>query len=190
MDEEARYDLTELSNRAGVSPRTVRYYIQLGLLPSPGSGPGVRYGRGHLDRLRLIRLLQSQHLPLHEISARLASLDDDQVSAAVDDATQAQSQSRKTNTAAEYIRAVFARQSTSLSVLPPGTARVPSGKSSEPGPATSYVRRENWERIQLTDDVELNVRRPLSREMNRRIERLLAVARQILTDQSTGGEEK
>lgn len=188
MDEDTRYDLNELSSRAGVSPRTVRYYIQLGLLPSPGSGPGVRYGRGHLDRLRLIRLLQGQHLPLHEISARLAALDDEQVNAAVDDATRAQSQ--KTNSAAEYIRAVIARQPTAPYEHRPGTVRVPSGKSGDPVPAPPDARRENWERIALTEDIELHVRRPLSREMNRRIERLLAVARQILTDQSTGGEEK
>lgn len=50
--------LTELTAAADVSVRTVRYYIGEGLLPPPeGAGPGSSYGRGHLDRLRLIQRL-------------------------------------------------------------------------------------------------------------------------------------
>ena len=64
--------LSELAEQAGVSPRTVRYYIALGLLPSPGRlGPGTRYGRDHLDRLRLIKRLQEERLSLAEIRQRL-----------------------------------------------------------------------------------------------------------------------
>jgi hypothetical protein len=40
--------------------------------------------------------------------------------------------------------------------------------------------RSQWDRIALTPDVELHVRRPLSRPDNKRVERLIAVARQIL----------
>ncbi len=187
--EDDRYDLNELSNRAGVSPRTVRYYIQLGLLPAPGSGPGVRYGRGHLDRLRLIRLLQSQHLPLHVIADTLTTLDDDGVRASVDEAEK-QTPSPK-NSAAEYIQSVLARE---LGATPPltrdSTTFASARKAVITDPLSPMLRRDNWERIAVTADVELHVRRPLSREMNRRIERLLAVARQILTDQPTAGEEK
>ena len=64
--------LRELGEQAGVSPRTVRYYIALGLLPSPGRlGPSTRYGRVHLDRLRLIKRLQEERLSLAEIRQRL-----------------------------------------------------------------------------------------------------------------------
>src|SRR5687767_15838947 len=72
----ARYSLTELADVAGVTPRTVRYYQTQGLLPSPGSsGPGAKYDDAYLDRLRLIRRLQREHLPLAEIRQRLARLD-------------------------------------------------------------------------------------------------------------------
>jgi len=40
-----------------------------------------------------------------------------------------------------------------------------------------------WERIPLAPDVELHVRRPLSRTANRRVERLVTIAREILEDQ-------
>ena len=35
------------------------------------------------------------------------------------------------------------------------------------------VTKSNWERIRLTNDVELNIRRPLSREDNKKVDRLL-----------------
>src|SRR4051794_34998863 len=80
MPDEERYTLTELADLAGVTPRTVRYYIGQGLLPSVGqSGPGAKYGDDHLARLRLIRRLQREHLPLGEIRRRLEGLDDSEI---------------------------------------------------------------------------------------------------------------
>ena len=45
MPTDQEYTLQELATIAGVTPRTVRYYISVGLLPSPGQvGPSTRYG--------------------------------------------------------------------------------------------------------------------------------------------------
>src|SRR4051794_37611312 len=67
-------DLPELADRAGVSVRTVRYYIQQGLLQEPaGRGPGAHYTEEHLDRLLLIKRLQKEHLPLPEIRKAINS---------------------------------------------------------------------------------------------------------------------
>lgn len=80
--DQERMALAELTEEADVSVRTVRYYIGEGLLPPPeGSGPGSAYGRGHLDRLRLIQRLKAAYLPLKEIRRRLAGLSDDDVRA-------------------------------------------------------------------------------------------------------------
>jgi len=77
---DARYSLAELTRAAGVSVRTVRYYIAEGLVPPPfGAGPRAAYGDGHLDRLRLIGRLKAGFLPLREIRRRLDALDDAQV---------------------------------------------------------------------------------------------------------------
>jgi DNA-binding transcriptional MerR regulator len=66
------YKLSELAERAGVSPRTVRYYVQRGLLPPPVfKGRDTAYGEEHLARLRAIRALQDEHLPLDSIQAEL-----------------------------------------------------------------------------------------------------------------------
>ena len=78
MPDDQGYSITELAALAGTTPRTVRYYVSTGLLPSPAqAGPATRYGDAHLRRLRLIRRLQGEHLPLAEIRSRLDGLDDD-----------------------------------------------------------------------------------------------------------------
>ena len=77
---DATFSLNELADQAGVTRRTVHYYIAQGVLPPAGTeGPGTRYGAGHLDRLRLIKELQREHLPLAEIRSRLERLNDQQV---------------------------------------------------------------------------------------------------------------
>jgi DNA-binding transcriptional MerR regulator len=71
-DEEPMYGPDELAERAGVSRRTVRYYVQRGLLPAPaGLGRGKHYSQAHLDKLLQIRELQGAGVPLEEVGARL-----------------------------------------------------------------------------------------------------------------------
>jgi len=72
LDNDPTYSIGELADLAGVSRRTVRYYIQRGLLPAPeGAGRGSRYTQRHLDALIEIRRLQESGSPLPEIAARL-----------------------------------------------------------------------------------------------------------------------
>ena len=61
----------ELAEKAGVTPRTIRYYENLGLLsPSEREGKGFRYyTETELARLRKIDTLQSLGLTLEEISS-------------------------------------------------------------------------------------------------------------------------
>jgi DNA-binding transcriptional MerR regulator len=63
--------LEELARAAGVAPRTVRYYVQRGLLPAPVfKGRDTEYGEEHEVRLRAIRKLQeTQFLSLDRIQA-------------------------------------------------------------------------------------------------------------------------
>lgn len=69
---ECRYSVEELAERANVTRRTVRYYIQRGLIPPPlGLGRGKHYTEAHLEGLIRIRELQEASVPLEEIAARL-----------------------------------------------------------------------------------------------------------------------
>lgn len=73
---EATFTIDDLTARAGVTVRTVRYYIGEGLLPPPaGAGPGTRYTQEHLDRLLLIGALKDRYLPLREIRRRFQGMD-------------------------------------------------------------------------------------------------------------------
>jgi DNA-binding transcriptional MerR regulator len=76
MTETARAEMgiAELAERAGVTQRTIRYYVSEGLLPPP-SGRGQRraYTREHLNQLARIHDLKAAYLPLHEIRRRLTS---------------------------------------------------------------------------------------------------------------------
>jgi len=77
-----RLGIAELAEQAGVTPRTVRYYVAEGLLPSPGgSGQQRTYSREHLLRLRAIKRLKDAYLPLEEIRRRLEGLSPDGIQA-------------------------------------------------------------------------------------------------------------
>lgn len=66
--------LDELAERAGVSARTVRYYIQRGVLPAPEfKGPDTAYDERHLHALRAIKRLQEAYWPLDAIASTLAN---------------------------------------------------------------------------------------------------------------------
>ena len=68
MEGELSFTAEELTERAGVPLRTLRYYISEGLISGPGTrGKGARYTAEHLWRLRAIRRLASDHVPLHVI---------------------------------------------------------------------------------------------------------------------------
>jgi DNA-binding transcriptional MerR regulator len=71
--DEKRYGIEELADLGGVSRRTVRYYVQEGLLPAPlGVGRGDHYGQEHLERLRQVKALQQAGLTLDEVRRELA----------------------------------------------------------------------------------------------------------------------
>ena len=59
---------------------------------------------------------------------------------------------------------------------------------SPPEPATpppqTTLQRSQWERIDLAPDIELHVRRPLSRATAKQLDRLIAVARDLFAKEN------
>jgi DNA-binding transcriptional MerR regulator len=265
------FTIADLSRLTGLNVRTIRYYLAQGLLPaSREPGPGAHYGQGHLDRLRLTKRLQQQHLPLAEIRTRLAAMTDEEVAsvavgpvdpvapstsaldyvrgvlgssgssdaprvsafalpamAAPAVAPTAASLERPLPAAAPPARTSAARTlvseargmpttripdgdaATGLeSAVPTGlesaappvagmpTTRIPDGdaatglvpaapthrptRASQPEPPT--LERSQWERLSLGPNLELHIRRPLGRLEQRRVERLITIARQVLKE--------
>jgi DNA-binding transcriptional MerR regulator len=219
MPNEQEYTIGELATLAGVTPRTIRYYVSIGLLPSPGqAGPGTRYGEGHLARMRLIRRLQREHLPLGEIAVRLEGLDDVAVEAAltIEDlglpsgeaselaADMAAGPWRRSvlgpaaGSALDYINRLKEEQA-----KPPMPARELPAPASAPRMAKAVLakaiamsslepeepvgaQRSQWERVTLSQNVELHIRRPLGRLEQKQIERLIRLGRELLE----GGDTK
>lgn len=73
MNSETSLSLDELAGRAGLPTRTVRYYIQLGLVDRPdGSGRGAHYAQRHLEQLLLVQSLQRKGLSLEQIGEFVA----------------------------------------------------------------------------------------------------------------------
>jgi DNA-binding transcriptional MerR regulator len=204
VDSETDLSLQQLADAADVTPRTVRYYISQGLLPAPtAQGPSARYARGHLDRLRLIRRLQQEHQPLAEIRSRLERLDDDQVAELVREADALPSRDEAPlepepepgAKALEYIRNLLGKPGSDASAPAPMAVRptsapdprghaqstlfaLPVGK---PAPSAPASDRSTWERIAVSPDVEIHVRRPLDRTSIKQLDQLLAAARAIFT---------
>ena len=68
MSSAARYAIGDLARLAGVSRRTVRYYVQEDLIPPPhGVGRGNHYGPEHLEQILRVKELQESGRTLDEI---------------------------------------------------------------------------------------------------------------------------
>ena len=145
------FKLQELADAAGVTPRSVRYYIAQGLLPSPGRlGAGTRYGREHLDRLHLIRRLQDQGLSLAEIREHV-----------------------EPGPAPSLADAGWAP-------LEPPMAMLRAARAAPMAPAPPSMSRTVWERLLLAPDLELHARRPHDERTRRLIEEVRALVERRL----------
>ena len=207
MPDDPRYSLTELADLAGVTPRTVRYYITSGLLPSAGrSGPGAKYGDEDLARLRLIRRLQREHLPLAEIRQRWPASTTRtsrsprgrggtrpeglraRVPAPVLEPASPPAPQLHRDQAVRPVRARAADGGdaggrVATGPMPALAASGPPVDADRGGPSAGDAGdRSQWERIALAPDIELHVRRPLSRTQNKRVDRLLTIARELLEE--------
>jgi DNA-binding transcriptional MerR regulator len=73
-------NLEDLATSSGLSLRTLRYYIQEGILQGPDThGKNAHYSEKHLDRLELIQRMKSLHLPLQEIRHVLDNMTPDEI---------------------------------------------------------------------------------------------------------------
>jgi DNA-binding transcriptional MerR regulator len=238
--EEQLFSIGELAERAGVTPRTIRYYTAEGLLPRPEArGQYALYGEEHLLRLRLIARLKEAYLPLGEIKARTENLDLDQLRELLREPADLPASS-----AADYVAQILSRPPPQFlaessahyaperpespagfqmpaAMLPGGSpppvppavrppaqsygfaasAPVPPDEmlAASAGPAGSggLLRKliargrerdaagdgeERWRRVTLAPGVELHVREPAAPAIRERLDRLLALARELFPD--------
>lgn len=178
------YSLAELARLADVTPRTIRFYIAQGLLPSPeAAGPRTTYADEHLERLMLIKKLQAAGMPLATIRGQLRlGVADEPL--------------RVSESAVDYIRNVLRTGPAPAPAATPAPAARPAPAAqsvpppSAPQPQTQYdiqqsePDRSQWDRVGITPDLEIHIRRPASRIDQKRVNRLIEFARQLFREES------
>lgn len=77
---QTRYSMGDLEELTGLPARTIRFYIQQGMLSAAiGRGPSATYGRDHLLRLLRIGELKAELGTLGEVKTRLAGMSTDEL---------------------------------------------------------------------------------------------------------------
>jgi len=160
-------EIGELASVTGVTRRTIRYYVAIGLLP-PGEEQGSRriYSQRHIGRLQLIRKLKDQFLPLDEIKKRMSGLTDEDI-ALMFSKTVAQ---RVTEPRMLYDLSL---RYCEKSPTPPEQ----TGPSSHHQRKNRELRSSNWRREELAPGVELHVKEDASPSISFLVEKIRKLAR-------------
>lgn len=198
--------LQDLAAETGVEPRTIRSYVEKGVIPGPESlGRGARYPRETLDRLKVLQLLRDANraLTLDQIRVLLQGIGLSQmraiangtlrIGAVIDTDAIGTSQPQKT-AALDYLRSI--RGATSIHSWKTSSRAVPHQADQLPVlenaaralaslvglPASSRsARGETWYRIALTPDIELSVRGEFDTEQLAQLHRIGDSLRTLLT---------
>jgi DNA-binding transcriptional MerR regulator len=198
-NEDQQFSLNELTEAAGVSARTVRYYIGEGLLPPPVvAGPRSYYTGDHLNRLKVIGHLKDAYLPLKEVRRRLNQLDEHQVALIAQSNPPAppavEERYAKLAAAPERIDSAADYVARALGQPPSTSGNTPQPASSAPlqmghlsfhayEPVEKMMvepeQGDSWRRIQLGDDAELLIREGAYQRNRDRIEWLMDWAKKV-----------
>jgi len=170
------YSLTELAEASGIEERTIRSYIERGLLAGAQTrGRGASYSREHLSRLLVVRSLRRArpNIGLSEIRIFLQGLSPEQIDGLATGSLSAAPRSFAANATNETdtpdagqhesgddtdeIASLTLEQSPSkLTGVERLLRLLRQVSGSTPTAAPSKVER--WQRIAITPDIELSIR--------------------------------
>ncbi len=181
MEIEKELTIAQLAETADVTPRTIRYYISQGLLPSPG-GKGQRriYGYEHYLRLRLIKRLKEEHLPLAEIKLCLDALSLAEMEGLLSHTPE---KPQVEDSPRDYA-ATFLEPTQGEPLL---KHLIPHPKE---GILASPQEADLWRRVTLAPGIELHYRPPLDPEQQASINRLIYQGVRLLGPREESIEEE
>ncbi|MFH2040036.1 MAG: MerR family transcriptional regulator [Chloroflexota bacterium] len=208
------YTLEDLEKLSGMSIRTLRFYIQEGLLPGPDTrGKYARYSKDHLDILRFIDRLKEMHMPLKKIRHLLETMSNEDIERIIRSQTEQnltfsspqlfnkvenwEDKNNKTerSSALEYIRNLENLQD-GLKINDNNIRfMAPSAPPQVPAPHNNVYKSrslksgETWQRIHLAEGVDLQIRQPMDKEKEKAVEDLIDTARQLFRKTSKKGEK-
>jgi DNA-binding transcriptional MerR regulator len=198
--------LEDLARHSSLTLRTLRFYIQEGLLQGPDThGKFSRYSQQHLDRLELIQRLKSLRLPIKEIRNLLDAMTPDEISR-IREYQDALNPNMSLNasepmestvsapgsSALEYIRSLEKNQENLQTVTgyPSRTSSVSKQPTSSNEPKTVYKNQirtikdqVTWRRIVIAEGVELNIREPMGTDKELKVRKLVDFTRMLFGSQ-------
>lgn len=198
------YTLEELAKLLDLHPRTIRSYIQQGLLRGPDSrGRHARYSEYHLRRLEKIKELKEvQGMKLDEIRRTLTVAGSEEPamspprSAEPLQKEEASAPMGEPSTALEFVRARRALARGGEQTTEPPAPMLSRKRVKQTGPLERLLeelrqrpsgsgverkaRGEEWIRLEVTPDVEIHVRGHLSQEQLASFEQLADYIRHFL----------
>jgi DNA-binding transcriptional MerR regulator len=210
-DSAAGFTISELTAESGVEPRTIRSYVEKGIIPGPDSlGRGARYPQDSLDRLKVLQLLRdaNRSLTLDQIRVLLQSLgpselrgladgrlrigallDTDadggppQRTAALDYLTSIRRLKRPSHQLSERLVQAGASPHTDFDDQLPVLEEAARALAQLAGLTTASrgVRGEHWYRLPLTPDIELSVRGSFGSDQLAQLHRIVDALRLLLT---------
>lgn len=209
------YSLQELAEESGVEARTIRSYIEKGLLPgAEARGPKSFYTAAHLDRLQVIQLLRQANpsVALQDIRLVLHQLTPQQVEdlargrIQIGGLLQIPEREKPPGSALEYLTAFRQLHLPSLAA-PQRDQQRPRDQRRRvteqdqtaveqlaealralagASPTPGSARRQTWCRFEVTPDIELQVRSGFSEEQLARFQRIADLLRHVLTRGTKG----
>ena len=196
--------LDDLAAKSQMPIRTLRFYIQEGLLPGPDTrGKFASYSRQHLERIEMIKRLKDKYLPLQQIKQLLDNMSEDDIHRTLHyqdqldpgleqyraNTIQSDRSPKGNSSALDYIRSLEQDHGLVQSVNEPKPTvlRSPTKDyffSEEPAPSQAppspRVRRESWRKIIFLDGVELHISAAREKEFKVEIQQLVDFARNLL----------
>jgi DNA-binding transcriptional MerR regulator len=200
------FTINELADASGVEPRTIRSYVEKGLIPGPDSlGRGARYPKESLDRLKVLQLLRDANrtLTLDQIRMLLQSIGPSELSAlaegrmrigsliathdanepgkssAIDYLRSLRGDSKPANAPAAHRQRQAHVDDDQLPVLEEAARAL--AKLAGLSTASRSIRGEHWYRLPLTPDIELSVRGSFGSDQLAQFHRIGDALRLLLT---------
>jgi len=189
MMSEGKYTLARLSELTELPERKVRFYMHAHLVPPPEAKGKGRFGDEQLAALLAVRSLRDAGLSLGAIKDYLGIGGDDAGEEKAPGAGVIAEIVAALKMGADLLQPARLRELTDsiLGVGPTLFSKVFSSLGRRAKPHVERMPRSTWERIPVTGQLELHVKRPLSKRQDRALEQLMERAEELFSEGEAKG---
>jgi DNA-binding transcriptional MerR regulator len=200
--------LEDLAKHSGLPLRTLRFYIQEGILQGPDThGKYARYSQQHLDRLELIQRFKNLRLPIQEIRHLLNNMTPEEISqirqfqdvlnpaihlSFSEDINESIPPSPGSS-ALDYIHDLergrenikpFIKYLAEDSIFLNQMRSTPAPENIKKREAKGVKDQETWKRVVIDEGIEMNIREPMNSEEEEKVKKLIEMAQKLFGENS------